>query len=332
MPKKREKSYSQRNRPQLERICMILRRIQKGGFPNRRVLSEECSYDEKTIQRDVNFMRDRANLPIKYDPHRHGYYLTEPVAHFPLIQISEGELVSVFIAQKALQQYHGTPFEQPLRQAFKKLVTSLTGEISVAWSDLESAISFRSIETNPADTKIFQTVSLAAQQCFELELVYRKLESPEFEKRRVRPYHMACINNQWYLFAFDTMRQAVRTFVLPRMKSAKALKATFKKPSEFSIDKFLKGSFGVFSSTGKYEVLIQFDAFAAQLIRERTWHHSQRIKELARGRLELSLTLTSLKEIESWIQSWGKHALVIAPNDLRKTIAENARGVSRLYE
>src|SRR4051812_35192817 len=114
MPKQNKKSYSQRTRPPLERFCTILRRIEKGGFPNRRTLAEECECDEKTIQRDINFMRDRESLPIEYDPHAHGYYLTQPVTKFPLLHISEGELVSVFVAQKALLQYHGTPFEHPL--------------------------------------------------------------------------------------------------------------------------------------------------------------------------------------------------------------------------
>jgi len=196
---------------------------------------------------------------------------------------------------------------------------------------LESAISFRSIETNPADVKIFQAISSAIQQKRELEIAYRKLHGVSFEKRRVHPYHLACINNQWYLFAFDIMRQDMRKFVLPRMKTATVLATRFQKPTNFSLDNLLKGSFGVFSSTGKYDVKIQFDSFAAQLIRERTWHHSQKLKDLPRGRLELSLTLTSLNEIDSWIQSWGKHALVKAPDALRKLIVENARVVARLY-
>lgn len=332
MPKEKSKSYPQRNRPTFERFSEIFHQIQKGQFPNCTGLSERFGCDEKTIRRDIEFMRDRQGLPIEYNPTKHGYYFTEPVAKFPLLQISEGELVSVFIAQKALAQYRGTPFEQPLKKAFNKLVTSLTGEISVAWADLESAISFRSIETNPADAKIFQTVSSAVQEGVELELDYRKLESPAFEKRRVQPYHLACINNQWYLFAFDPMRKDVRKFVLPRMKSAKPLAGRFTKPEKFSLNKFLKGSFGVFSSSGTYEVKIQFDSFSAQLIRERTWHHSQQISELPEGRIELSLTLTSLNEIESWIQSWGSHALVLAPVELRNRIRDSAIRVAASYK
>ncbi len=80
------------------------------------------------------------------------------------------------------------------------------------------------------------------------------------------------------------------------------------------------------------EVRIQFDSFAAQLIRERTWHHSQKIKELKHGRLELTLTLGSLNEIESWILSWGKHALVLEPHALRETVAETSRFVTKQYK
>src|ERR1041385_2891846 len=118
MPKENKKSYSQRNRPPLERVCTIFHKLKNNQLPNCTSLSEEFGCDEKTIRRDIDFMRDRQGLPIDYDASKHGYYFTKPVAHFPLIHISEGELVSVFIAQKALSQYHGTPFEQPLKKAF----------------------------------------------------------------------------------------------------------------------------------------------------------------------------------------------------------------------
>src|SRR5262249_43927059 len=141
-------------------------------------------------------------------------------------------------------------------------VTSLNGEISVAWSDLETAISFRSLDTLPADTAIFRNASLAVQSCREIEINYLKLEAIKSEKRRLRPYHLACINNQWYLFGFDLLRGAIRTFVLSRMKKLTVLATTFERPI-FSLDQFLKGSFGVFSGGEVQEIKIWFDSFAA---------------------------------------------------------------------
>src|SRR5436305_6944107 len=136
MGQNKRKKFKTDTQPQLTRLHGLVQRIQKGDHPTQQILAREWEKDRRTIQRDLDFIRDVWNLPLQYDPQRYGYYFSGPVANFPMIPISEKELVSVFIAQKALMQYHGTPFEQPLRSAFEKLASSLQGEISVAWSDL----------------------------------------------------------------------------------------------------------------------------------------------------------------------------------------------------
>ena len=113
--------------PQLLRLHKLVPRIQRGDYPSQKVLAAEQEKNWRTIQRDLDFIRDMWELPLEYDPRRYGYYFREQVGKFPMVPISEQELVSVFIAQKALEQYRGTPFEQPLRSAFSKLISSLQG-------------------------------------------------------------------------------------------------------------------------------------------------------------------------------------------------------------
>ncbi len=138
-------------------------------------------------------MQNRERLPIAFDFFKHGYYLTEKLADFPLLQISEGEIVALFVAQRAMAQYRGTPFEQPLRLACEKLLEGLKGEFSVAWSDLDAAISFRNIETNPVDIKIFKDLNLAIRGSKEVTFDYCKLGAKDFESRRLRPYHLEAL-------------------------------------------------------------------------------------------------------------------------------------------
>ena len=66
-------------------------------------------------------MRDRLSLPIEYDQLHFGFTYTQPVTGFPSIEVSEGEVIALFVAQKALEQYRGTSFEKPLRTAFEKI-------------------------------------------------------------------------------------------------------------------------------------------------------------------------------------------------------------------
>lgn len=319
------------SRPPLERMMRIHAQLKAGDYPNCRKIADEIEVSSKTIQRDIDFMRDRLGLPIDYDPQRVGYFYTEEVSSFPSIEVSEGEVAALFVAQKALAQYRGTPFERPLRSAFRKIADSLKERVSFSWSDLEDAISFHSAGASVADLELFETVSQAVLRSVELEFEYRKLDIKTYEARRVRPYHIACLENQWYVFAEDLARKQLRTFALPRMRRVRLTSTRFRRPANFSIAKVLSGSFGVFEGGKKHRIRLQFDAFAARLVSERTWHDSQRYREAKDGTATLEMELGGLEEIERWVLSWGSHVRVLQPQKLADNIKAQATAVVALY-
>lgn len=322
---------TQSSRPPLERMMQIHARLKDRHFPNARKVAEQLEVSPKTIQRDIDFMRYRLGLPIEYDSLRFGFYYSEPVTAFPNIEVSEGEITALFVAQKALAQYKGTPFEQPLRTAFKKITDGLTDRVSFSWSDLDNVISFRSAGASAADLELFEDVSKAVLRCVEISFRYRKLRSRDFEMRLVQPYHLASIENQWYLFGHDLERGQLRTFALPRMRDVRLTSTRFHRPADFSIGKLLRGSFGAHSGKRKYRIKLEFDPFAARLVAERTWHESQRIHSKRSGSILLELELTGLEEIERWILSWGNHVRVVAPQELIDMIRASADAITKLY-
>ncbi len=50
--------------------------------------------------------------------------------------MSEGEIVALLVAQKALGQYRGTPYEQPLKRAFQKIAESLQDRVLFQWEEI----------------------------------------------------------------------------------------------------------------------------------------------------------------------------------------------------
>jgi len=321
------------SRPPLERMMRMHARLQAGRYPNCRKLAEELEVSSKTVQRDLDFMRDRLGLPIEYDQLHFGFYYTEPVSSFPNVEISEGELVALYVGQKALAQYKGTSFEAPLSTAFRKITDGLRDTISVTWSDLDSAISFRSTGRTVADVHLFEQLSHAVFKQVEVRFDYKKPGATRYDQRCVQPYHLGCVENLWYLFAFDLDRTQLRTFALPRIRNVRVSKTRFRRPVDFSIGRYLEQSFGVFSrpTKTKHTIRISFDVFAAPRIEERQWHPSQKIKHLRNGGIELSLTLGNLEEIERWILSWGSHAQVLAPAELKERIAKTAAQLADAY-
>jgi len=315
------------SRPPLERMLRIHQAVSAGKFPNASTLAREIEVATKTIHRDIEFMRDRLGLPIEFDPRRNGYHYTEEVSAFPNIQITEGELFALIVAEKALQQYRGTNFEKPLLSAIRKMEQSLPDTISLNLADIGQTISFRTRAEPILNLEIFDALARAVSQHKQLELAYRKPGQRQTEKRVVDPYHLANINGEWFLFAYDHARKDVRTFVPARIQSAQPTGKTFERSQKFSLEKRLRDSFGVHSGEGEYEVVIRFDARVADYIREKRWHESQQLKELKGGGVELRMKLSSLIEIERWILSWGGDAKVLKPRELVEAVRDSARRI-----
>jgi predicted DNA-binding transcriptional regulator YafY len=312
------------SRPPLERMLRIHQSLSSGKFPNASKLARELEVSTKSVHRDIEFMRDRMNLPVEFDKARNGYFYTEEVSAFPTMQITEGELFALVVAEKALQQYRGTSFEKPLLSAIKKMEQSLPDTISLNLADIEQTISFRTRAEQILDLEIFDALAKTSARREQIELTYRKPGQTKPESRIVDPYHLANINGEWYLFAFDHARKDIRTFAPARIKSVKPTGKIFARPEKFSLEKRLRDSFGVHSGQGAHEVVIRFNPRAADYVREKKWHPSQQLRELKGGGVELKLKLSSLAEIERWILSWGGDAKVLKPRELAGAVKQAA--------
>jgi len=314
------------SRPPLNRFQEIFHAIKASRYPNRTQLARSIEVTTKTIQRDLDYMRYQLNLPIEFDYARGGYYFSKAVTDLPLFQLTESELVSVFVAQKALEAYRGTPFEQPLRTAFQKLQAA-TGNpgvrVSISWEDLSSSISFRHFGAYLPDMTIFAELAKAIQNEEVAEFDYKKLDAKAFERRTVEPWHLACVSGQWYLLGYDSSRGARRIFVLGRMQNVSTIARTFShpRPGDADIRQLFQNSFQIWQSENARleRIVLRFSGRAARLVRERNWHPSQRLQELVDGNLEVTLTLNSLEEIVPWILSWGRQCEVVRPARLRNS-------------
>lgn len=324
-------SHPQLSRPPIERMLRIHEELRRGAFTNCSKLARTLEVSRKTIVRDVAFMRDRLDLPIEFDARINAYRYTQPVSAFPTVQVSEGELLALLVARKALEQYRGTPFHRQLEISFEKLTGGLKDRISFSPADELQSVSFKNVGLGRADLAVFNTLSGATLRQHEVEFDYRKPGEARASRRRVRPYHLAHRENLWYLIAFDVQRGALRTFALPRISNPRPQPASFTRPADFSPEKFFANALGVLGGERDYRVVIRFAAAVADRVREREWHESQELRDLPDGRLELHLRLGALPEIERWVLTWGSDAEVLHPRELRDRLRAIAATLLRRY-
>lgn len=295
-------------RPPLARMLRIHALLQKGKYPNCATLARQLEISTKTAQRDIEFMRDRLELPVDYDRMRHGYYYTEEVTNFPTVQVSEGEVVALLVAQKAMEQYRGTPFEKTLRRAVEKLAAGLEEEISLGQADILDTFSFHAFGIAPVEPAVFERLARAVRARREVTFDYTKPRTGRTETRRVQPWHLANLEQCWYLIARDPAKDAVRHFALPRIKAVRVEQKTFRRPAEFSPREYFATAFGPYAGGKPQEVRIEFDATAAPFIKERVWHPSQKLEPLPDGPLILTMKVARLEPVENWVRSWGGRA------------------------
>lgn len=308
-------------------MAAIDRMLQAKEYPSVRTLVERLGACRRTLLADVRFMRDSWFAPIGHCRHHGGYYYTQPGWRPPFFLLTEGELVSLFIAERVMQQYRGTPWEVELSQAFRKLSDQLDGEISLNLPDLAAAQSFRLSAPSPHDVENFRKLVAAIRSRHSVQITYWTASRNETTDRKIDPLHLANIDGDWFLLAWCHLRKGVRTFAPSRIRLLRPLDETFAPPPDFDPAKHLATSFRIIQEERGpvHEVRLRFTGFAARYVGERTWHPSQSQAVADDASLELTLRLTSLLEVRKWALSWGSECEALEPAELRQQIAEEAR-------
>jgi proteasome accessory factor B len=312
-------------------MLRIHEQLRSGALINCTRLLHDFEVSRKTIVRDITYMREQLDLPIEFDPQINAYRYTHPVNSFPAVQVTEGELMALLVARRAVEQYKGTPFHRQLEIAFDKLTSGLKDRISFSPADELSSVSFKNMGLGKADLGVFNILSTTVLKQLEVEFAYRKPGDPRTTRRRVQPYHLSHRQNLWYLVGHDIERKALRTFALPRITDVRATKTTFSRPQDFSPEQFFSNALGVLGGSGNFQVKIRFTAKVADRVRERVWHETQNLLDLPDGGIELTMKLGALPEVESWILSWGADAQVLAPTELRKSIQATVSKLTKQY-
>lgn len=318
-------------RPPIRRLQVIHHRLKEGGYPNTVGLSEELEVNRRTILRDIEYLRDQLGAPVEYCGSRKGFYYSDTSYAIPAVHITEGDLIAIFVAEKALALYRGTPYETALKTAFERIAGSLPDEVRVSLSGIEQAYSFRLTAQSEQDLEIFKCVAGAAIKRRQIRMEYYTLYRDAVGSRVVDPYQLLNFNGDWYLFAYCHSRQEMRTFLVSRIKSVEKTGRGFTRDESLDVAGALGHSFGIITGDEKHTVRLKFDEFAARYIREKVWHPSQTIKQGKDGALTLTLKLNSLVEIRWWILSWGEHVEVLGPAELRTSLAETAALCAKRY-
>jgi predicted DNA-binding transcriptional regulator YafY len=317
-------------RPPLRRIQTIDHHV-RSGDPNAETLAAELEVNPRTIQRDIEFMRDQLRAPLDFCRQHNGYRYTALTFQLPFFQFSEGEVVAFFLAERLLRQYRGTPYETDLRRAFDRFTSLLPDEVSINLAGLGDTLSVTPTVLTTHDIETFRLLAQAVTERRPLDIDYWTASRDDLTTRRIDPYHLTLIDNDWYLVAFCHLRNEVRMFAPLRIRSAALAPGSFTRPDSFDITDYLGDSFRAVRGDSSHEVTLCFTPTTAGRVEEKIWHKTQRLEKQPDGSLLMHLTVSDFIELKRWVLSWGKDCEVLGPEELRKQINEEVSALMAAY-
>lgn len=316
-------------RPPFERMHYIHSQLAAERHPNCSSIARHFEMSPRTIQRDIDYMRDRLQLPIDYDPSHRGYFYTQPVSSLPTLQLSHEEIISLLVARQAVAHYPGSPWAPRIDELIRKMNPDI-GE-PLGTERISTAISFHTTGMATVDGQIFRAVCDAVLQQREIRFRYRQFETSHPDERAIHPYHLGCVNGAWHVVGLTLGRDVIRVYALERIHDLSVTDTQFKLPAPFSPGDYFARAFGILVEEGLREVVLRFRGRAAWEVSQRVWHPTQRITPLADGGVELRLHVSCVRELVGWVMGWGEHVTVLAPAELSTQISARARGIANLY-
>lgn len=306
--------------------------INSGTYLNTSQLADKLEVHPSTIERDLRELRNYG-APIEHDRKRRGYYYAEPWSPYE-IPLSEGELVALFLGQKLMAQYRGTPFAPAIQSAFEKLQLCLPNYVSVDLNLAGEVVSFDVPRLRGNELRVaryFQGLGDARHRRHRVVIRYWTASRDELTSRKVDPYHLHFYQGAWYLIGYCHLRGEVRTFALDRIRKLTVTGEEFAIPPDFDIGAYFADMWGIEHGTAPQKVKLQFAPEPARWVRERVWHSSQKLEELPDGSLVMEVTVSGLGEVKRWLLQFGAGVQVLQPDTLRREVMREVRGMAKLY-
>jgi predicted DNA-binding transcriptional regulator YafY len=320
-----------------ERFYKIQNLLRSRHFVSTQDFLEELGISRATFKRDLEYLRDRMHAPIVYDRNQEAYGFDPAIADSELWQLpglwfSADELQALLTMDRLLGDLQPGVLSEliaPLRKRLKGLLDS--GEHSA--EDIARRIKILSMGSRRVAPAHFRTIATAVLTRKRLKLRHQRRQDGEVLDREVSPQRLVHYRDNWYLDAWCHKRQALRTFGLDAIETAVVVPDKgVKEIGEDTLERHYASGYGIFAGTATQDAVLQFGASSARWVSREAWHPEQIGTPQLDGSYLLKFPYSQEPELVMDILKYGPDVQVLAPESLRKAVAEKLRAAAKLYD
>jgi len=322
------KKYSQAGR-----LHSIIRLLETRRGLTLDELAEECDVERRTIHRDLNAVEEAGyNLTSEWLAGKKVYSFLTRSRNIPPITFTLPQLMSLYLLRSQGAHLAGTPFQAEIDELFKS-INSVLPDRHAAHMERIARVSLPILhgarDYTPAATFIGDLQKALLQQ-YRIRLKYAKKGRDEVDGYEVDPYTLVFHKGGIYLLGNAHNRSGMRLFALERIRGVEVTRQRFEIPDSYQPEAHFSSAFGLVSDT-PMKVRIRFSSEIAHAVKERIWMAGQKISTDAEGRVTVGFEAAGRMELVSWILSYGMHAEVLGPPELRKDVKRHVKEMRQQY-
>ncbi len=308
---------------QIERLIRIMQRL---TFKRTVTIGELYHYFEggvpkRTLQRDMLELSN-AGIPLIDDKGKGKelvWSIEQGYLKFIPIKFQPREIASGFFLKSFSSLFKGTPLQQEAENFFKKAKQLYPTDI-VADSNMNQFDNIFGFSwTGYIDYAPYSTIINSLLEAIAEHIVVVINYRPHWKKAETpiecHPYMI--LFHKGALYAVVRTSNYDKYYFLPiqRIRGIEITDKRFKRDAGFSLEKLRKGRFGIFGHEGlkPQKVVLKFSPDVAEVVAERIWHPSQKIKRHRDGTLTLEMKVVISDELRSWVAGWLGYVEVMKP-------------------
>jgi predicted DNA-binding transcriptional regulator YafY len=321
-----------KDRPLWRRLQTIHHEIKEGRHPNTSTLAAALGVSTKTVQRDLDYLRDELDAPIEFRREENGYAYARGDYVLPFLPVDGQDLFSIGVAAQVLALLGGTPLARSLRSCYERLARLMPPAVRVRPEVVREKLTLRAAAFRPVREETWQAVAEALQKGVALSIRYRHPGEGPGDPRVIRPYAFVLAGRDWMVLAEDQREGQIKNFYLARIQSARLTGERYAIPRDFDTDAFFRNTFGLFVGKGRaFRFRVRFAPEVSGEIREMVWHPRQKIESGPHGEAILELPAESLREARRFILAYGRQATALSPPELVADLREEVAALADAY-
>jgi len=289
-------------------------------------LLDRLEVSRATLKRDLQYLRDRLNAPIVWDPDLRGYRFDsgrtvgDPY-ELPGIWFTADEIHALLTMQQLLAGLDAGGLLGPHVQPLMARLTTLLDSGRQSADEVRSRVKLIAMGTRKTDLAQFSTVGSALLARKRLKMVFFTKGTGVMGEREVSPQRLVHYRGNWYLDAWCHLKNGLRSFAVDGIRSAEILPTKAKDLSNKVLDMELGAGYGIFSGKALHWAKLRFSAERARWVALEEWHPKQRAQFLKDGRYVLEVPYSDDRELTMDILRHIPEVEVLAPAQLRQLLA-----------